>query len=53
LLFLAEVVTMLAVVPDRKAWLRGHVLDVAIVVLTPPAGRTSPTSLRALSIEPV
>jgi voltage-gated potassium channel len=36
LLFLAEVVTMLAVVPSRQAWLRGHVLDVAIVVLTPP-----------------
>jgi voltage-gated potassium channel len=36
LLFLAEVVTMLAVVPSRRAWLRGHVLDVAIVVLTPP-----------------
>jgi voltage-gated potassium channel len=36
LLFAAEVVTMLAVVPSRRAWLRGHVLDVAIVVLTPP-----------------
>jgi voltage-gated potassium channel len=31
LLFLAEVVTMLAVVPSRRVWLRGHVLDVAIV----------------------
>jgi voltage-gated potassium channel len=36
LLFLAEVATMLAVVPSRRAWLRSHVLDVAIVVLTPP-----------------
>jgi voltage-gated potassium channel len=36
LLFLAEVVTMLAVVPSRRAWLRNHVLDVAIVALTPP-----------------
>jgi len=36
LLFLAEVVTMLAVVPSRRAWLRSHLLDVAIVALTPP-----------------
>ena len=34
--FLAETVLMLRVVPDRGAWLRGHPLEVAIVVLTPP-----------------
>ena len=34
--FLAEVVVMLSVVPDRRAWLLHHPLDVAIVVLTPP-----------------
>lgn len=34
--FAAEAVVMLSVVPDRKAWLRGHFLEVAIVVLTPP-----------------
>lgn len=44
LLFLAEVVTMLAVVPRRRAWLRGHLLDVAIVVLTPPV---LPASMQA------
>jgi voltage-gated potassium channel len=36
LLFLAEVLTMLSIVPDRRAWLRANALDVAIVVLTPP-----------------
>jgi hypothetical protein len=36
LLFLAEVVVMLAVVPDRRRWARTHPLELAIVVLTPP-----------------
>ena len=36
LVFAAELVVMLAVVPNRWAWLRRHPLDVAIVVLTPP-----------------
>lgn len=36
LTFLAEIVVMLSVVPDRRAWLKRHVLDVAIVILTPP-----------------
>jgi len=36
LTFLTEVVVMLAIVPDRGRWLRGHVIDVAVVVLTPP-----------------
>lgn len=34
--FLAEVVIMLRVVPDKGRWLRDHPLDLAIVVLTPP-----------------
>ena len=34
--FAAEAVVMLAIVPDRGKWLRGHFLEVAIVVLTPP-----------------
>jgi len=34
--FVAEVAIMLAVVPDRARWLRHHMLEVAIVVLTPP-----------------
>lgn len=34
--FLVELVVMLWVVPDRWAWIRGHPLEVAIVLLTPP-----------------
>jgi voltage-gated potassium channel len=34
--FALELVVMLAVVPDRRAWLREHPLEVAIVILTPP-----------------
>jgi voltage-gated potassium channel len=36
LTFFAEAVIMLSVVPDRRKWLRSHVLDLAVVVLTPP-----------------
>jgi voltage-gated potassium channel len=36
LVFATEVVVMLAVVPDRRGWLRGHILELAIVVLTLP-----------------
>jgi voltage-gated potassium channel len=36
LTFFGEAVVMLAVVPDRHKWLRHHLLDVAVVVLTPP-----------------
>jgi len=36
LAFVAEVVIMLRVVPDRGRWLRDHPLDLAIVVFTPP-----------------
>jgi voltage-gated potassium channel len=36
LTFLAEAVVMLSVVPDRRAWLRRHPIEVAVVVLTPP-----------------
>jgi voltage-gated potassium channel len=45
--FLIELVVMLAVVPDRWRWLRGHPLEVAIVVLTPPF---LPASLQALRV---
>jgi voltage-gated potassium channel len=46
-LFLAEVVVMLAVVSDRRLWLRKHPLEIAIVVLTPPF---LPASLQALRV---
>lgn len=44
LAFVAEVVIMLRVVPNRGRWLREHPLDVAIVVFTPPF---LPASLQA------
>jgi voltage-gated potassium channel len=34
--FLAETVIMLSLVPDRRRWIRHHLLDVAVVILTPP-----------------
>jgi voltage-gated potassium channel len=45
--FAAELVVMLAVVPDRRRWLRDHPLGVAIVVLTPPF---LPASLQAARV---
>ena len=50
LAFLAEVVAMLAVVPDRLAWLRSHPLEVAIVVLTPPFLRSAFSAIRVLRL---
>jgi voltage-gated potassium channel len=47
LVFLAEVIFMLSVVPNRKRWLLDNPLDVAIVVLTPPF---LPASLQALRV---
>jgi voltage-gated potassium channel len=46
-LFAAEVVVMLAIVPDRRRWLREHLLEIAIVLLTPPF---LPASLQALRV---
>jgi voltage-gated potassium channel len=50
LTFLAEVVVMLAVVPKRRQWLRGHPLEVAIVVLTPPFLVSVVQSVRVLRL---
>jgi voltage-gated potassium channel len=36
LVFAAEVVVMLSIVPSRRTWIRTHLLDVVVVVLTPP-----------------
>jgi voltage-gated potassium channel len=47
LTFLAEVVLMLRVVPDRGQWIRKHPLDFMIVVLTPPV---TPAVLRSVRI---
>lgn len=45
--FAAEIVVLLAITSDRQQWLRAHVLEVAIVVLTPPF---LPASLQALRL---
>jgi voltage-gated potassium channel len=50
LAFLAEAVTMLAVVPDRWRWLREHPIEVVVVVLTPPFLPASLQSIRALRL---
>jgi voltage-gated potassium channel len=36
LVFVAEAVVMLSVVPDRWRWIASHPIDVAVIVLTPP-----------------
>jgi voltage-gated potassium channel len=36
LVFLIEAVVMLSVVPDRRRWLRHHLIDLAVVIITPP-----------------
>ena len=50
LAFLTELGVMLAVVPDRRAWLRAHPLEVAVVVLTPPVVPAALASLRVLRL---
>src|SRR6187399_27844 len=50
LAFLVELVVMLAVVPDRRTWLRHHPLDAIIVLLTPPVLPAGLQSLRALRL---
>jgi voltage-gated potassium channel len=36
LVFATEVVVMLCIVPSKQTWLRSHLLDVAVTILTPP-----------------
>lgn len=48
--FLAEVVVMLAVVPSKPAWLRGHPIEMAIVLLTCPVLATVIQSARVLRL---
>ena len=48
--FLVELIVMLAVVPDRRAWLRHHPLDLIIVVLTPPVLPPGLQGLRVLRL---
>jgi len=48
--FAVELVVMLAVVPDRRSWLRHHPLDAIIVVFTPPLLPAGLQSLRVLRL---
>jgi voltage-gated potassium channel len=50
LAFVAEFVVMLRVVPNPRAWLRTHPLEVAVVVLTPPFLPAVLGSLRILRL---
>lgn len=50
LMFLAEILIMLAVVPSRRSWLRRHPLELAIVILTPPALLTAFQPIRLLRL---
>jgi voltage-gated potassium channel len=48
--FALELLVMLAVVPSRRAWLREHPLEVAIVFLTPPFLFSALQSVRVLRV---
>jgi voltage-gated potassium channel len=50
LAFLAEVIVMLAVVPVKRSWLRGHPIEVAIVLLTCPILAVVVQSARVLRL---
>jgi hypothetical protein len=50
LVFTAELVSMLRVALDKRAYLHQHPLDVAIVVLTPPLAPTILQSVRLLRV---
>ena len=53
LAFLAEVVVMLAVVPDRARWAREHPIEIVVTALTPPvlpAGFAAARLLRLLRV---
>ena len=50
LVFAAELVATLAVVPNRSEWVPHHPLEVALVILTPPFVPPSMQSTRALRL---
>jgi len=50
LVFAAELLVMLAVVPDRRRWLREHPVDVAATVLSPPVLPASLAAARLLRL---
>jgi len=50
LTFAIELIVMLAVVPNRRRWLRDHPLELIVVVLTPPVLPPGLQSLRAVRL---
>jgi voltage-gated potassium channel len=50
LAFVIEAAVMLAVVPSKRAWLRAHPLEVAVILLTPPFLPAILGSLRILRL---
>ncbi|HEY4348123.1 MAG TPA: potassium channel family protein [Gaiellaceae bacterium] len=50
LVFLGEVVAMLAVVDDRRRWARLHLIEIFLVALTPPVLPPGLQSLRAVRL---
>ena len=50
LAFLAESVTMIWISPDRRGWMRHHVLEIALVLFTPPFGPAALQGARVLRL---
>ncbi|HEY4277632.1 MAG TPA: ion transporter [Conexibacter sp.] len=50
LVFVAEIVVMLALVHDRKRWLREHLIDVAVTIFSPPLLPSSLAAARLLRL---
>ncbi len=48
--FAAELVVMLAVVPDRKKYLKNHPLELVVVILTPPLLPAGLQSMRVIRL---
>jgi voltage-gated potassium channel len=50
LVFAAEVVVMLAIVPDRRRWLREHPVDWIVTIVSPPLLPTGMAGVRLLRL---
>jgi voltage-gated potassium channel len=50
LAFAAEAIVMLAVVSDRRTWLREHPIEIVVVLLTPPFLLAATQPIRALRL---
>jgi voltage-gated potassium channel len=50
LVFLAEAVVMLSVVSDRRRWAKEHLIEIALVAVTPPVFPPGLQSLRGLRL---